>query len=319
MKTVVLGAGAIGSIIAGHLARAGEDVAIIARGERAAYLKEHGITISELVDFSVPCRVITNPREIGKSDVLIVTVKTYDMESALADLGHLNVGCALSVQNGIMKNEQLAAVFGEDRILGAVAMLSGEVLKDGSVRFTLHNSLKIGELPEGASGRVESLVDSLIRSGIKAEAAEQIQTTEWTKYVSWLGLMVLSVLTRLETFKFLSDPDTAILVARIMREASSLASKLGIPLEDGALVPVRTIAEVSEEKAVEKIRNTGAFMKIKSPNHKVSTLQDLERGRHLEIDETLGYIVEKADKHNVPVPTIDICYRLISGINRFIT
>jgi 2-dehydropantoate 2-reductase len=59
-------------------------------------------------------------------------------------------------------------------------------------------------------------------------------------------------------------------------------------------------------------------MKSRAPTHRVSTLQDLERGRGLEVEETLGYVVTKAGKQGVPVPTVETCYRLISGINRFV-
>ena len=84
MKIVILGAGALGTVLGAHLARAGEDVTLIARGQRAAYLQEHGATITGLVDFTVPVRVVTDPSQVHDADVLIVTVKTYDMASALA-------------------------------------------------------------------------------------------------------------------------------------------------------------------------------------------------------------------------------------------
>ena len=83
MKIVILGAGALGTVLGAHLARAGEDVTLIARGQRAAYLQEHGATITGLVDFTVPVRVVTDPSQVHNADVLIVTVKTYDMASAL--------------------------------------------------------------------------------------------------------------------------------------------------------------------------------------------------------------------------------------------
>src|SRR5438094_4587117 len=105
MRIVILGAGALGTVLGAHLARAGEDVTLIARGQRAAYLQEHGATITGLVDFTVPVRVVTNPSPTHDADVLIVTVKTYDMESALAAVKHLDVGSVLSIQNGVLKNE----------------------------------------------------------------------------------------------------------------------------------------------------------------------------------------------------------------------
>jgi len=91
MKVVVLGAGALGSVLAGHLARAGEDVMLVARGERAQYSKKHGLTITGLVDFTVPCPVVTDVKSISHADVLIATVKTYDTESALAGISDLAV------------------------------------------------------------------------------------------------------------------------------------------------------------------------------------------------------------------------------------
>jgi len=148
MKIVVLGAGALGSIIGGHLVRAGEDVIFIARGERAAFLQQHGIVVTGLVDFTVPATVTTHPHEVQAADVLLVTVKTYDTEAALASLRHLQVHSVLSLQNGVLKNEQLAHIFGWEHVLGAAAVVSGQVLPDGAVRFTLKERLALG----GAAG-----------------------------------------------------------------------------------------------------------------------------------------------------------------------
>ncbi len=131
MKIVILGAGALGSIIAGHLARAGEEVTIIARGERAAYLQQHGITLTGLADFTVPVAVATQPQMVREADVLVVAVKTYDTAPALESVSHLKVGSVLSIQNGVLKDEQLARTFGWDKTLGAAAFLSGGVTPAG--------------------------------------------------------------------------------------------------------------------------------------------------------------------------------------------
>ena len=136
MKIVILGAGALGSIIGGHLARAGEEVMVIARGPRAAFVQQHGISLTGLANFTVPVQVTTNPQEVRAADVLIVAVKTADTEAALASVRHVQVGSALSIQNGVLKDEQLAHTFGWDKTLGAAAIISGEVTANGSVRFT---------------------------------------------------------------------------------------------------------------------------------------------------------------------------------------
>jgi 2-dehydropantoate 2-reductase len=317
MKFVVLGAGALGTIIAGHLTRSGEDVILVGRGKRAEYLRENGITVTGLADFTVPCRIVENTRDVSKTDVLIITVKTYDMAAALAGIHHIDVTSVLSVQNGVLKNEQLADVYGMDKVLGAAAFFSGELLADGSARFTLNRSFSIGELPEGTSQRVHDIVGILEKAGIHAEAAPMIQTVEWSKFIGWIGLMPLAVLTRVETHKFLSDEDTAAIGVRIMREAGALSEALGIPLEDTPPIPVKTIASADEPEAVGAMLKVGSLMRANVPGHRVSTLQDLERGKRLEVEETLGYVVRKAGEENIDVPTIETCYRLIAGINRF--
>ena len=129
--------------------------------------------------------------------------------------------------------------------------------------------------------------------------------------------MAPSVLTRLETYKFLSHPDTVAIVVQLLHETSRLAARLDIALEDRGPLPVKTLCDMPPAEAVTTIRRFGAVMEAQAPAHKLSTLQDLERGRRLEIEETLGYAVRKGLELDVPLPTLDICYRLIAGINQW--
>jgi 2-dehydropantoate 2-reductase len=318
VRIVVLGAGALGSIIGAHLAHAGEDVVFVARGQRAAVLQHHGIVVTGLSDFAVPATVATHPHEVKEADVLLVTVKTYDTEAALASLRHLRAHSVLSVQNGVLKNEQLAGIFGWERVLGAAAVVAGEIQPDGAVRYTLNERLALGELPEGTSERARGLAATLARAGLRAEVSSHIRTVEWSKYALFVGGMALASLTRLPTAKFLNDPDGALLMARLVRELGHLATRLGIPLEDAPPLPIRTLCSGSLAEAVEQARRFGAVMAKRAPTHKVSTLQDLERGRRLEVEETLGYAVRKAAELDVPLPTVETCYRLLAGINRHV-
>jgi 2-dehydropantoate 2-reductase len=318
MKIVILGAGALGSILGGHLARAGEEVTIIARGQRAAYVQQHGITLTGLADFTVPVAVTTQPQAVREADVLVVAVKTYDTEPALASVNHLKVGSVLSIQNGVLKDEQLAHAFGWEKTLGAAVVLSGEVTPAGPVRFTLNEYFALGELPEGTSARAQALVTALVRAGIRAEAAAQIRTVEWSKYALFMSWMAPAVLTRLETYKFLTQPDTTAIVAQLLQETARLAARLGIALDDRGPLPVKTLCGMPLAEAVTTIRRLGAVMEAQAPAHKLSTLQDLERSRRLEIEETLGYAVRKGAELDVPLPTMDTCYRLIAGVNQWL-
>src|SRR5262245_22100663 len=131
MHVAILGAGALGSILAAHLARSRQDVTLLARGPRAALLAERGLRITGLAEITAPVRVLTDHSQLNAADLLILTVKTYDTQAALAGVAGATVGSAFSVQNGIEKDDQLAAVFGRDAVIGAAADFSGEVQADG--------------------------------------------------------------------------------------------------------------------------------------------------------------------------------------------
>jgi 2-dehydropantoate 2-reductase len=318
MKIVILGAGALGTVLGAHLARAGEDVTLIARGQRAAYLQEHGATITGLVDFTVPVRVVTDPSQLHDADVLIVTVKTYDMASALHSVKHLGVESVASIQNGVLKNEQLAQTFGWEKVLGAMAMFSGEALPTGVVRFTANQGFYLGELPTGTSARVQTLGDTLERVGIVAQVTSHIQALEWSKYVAWICGMAPAVLTRLETYKFLQEEHTASVMAALLHEMVQLAITQGITLEDMAFFPTKTLSELSLDDTVAQLRQIGDRWASLLPTHKISILQDLERGKRLEVEETLGYTVRQGAALGIPMPTMDTCYKLIAGINHYL-
>jgi ketopantoate reductase len=120
----------------------------------------------------------------------------------------------------------------------------------------------------------------------------------------------------METPKFLSDPDGAALVVRLVREVGTIAAALGIPLEDAGLLPIRTLCADDVATAVARVRERGAALGTRAPSHKISTLQDLERGRRLEVEETLGDAVRRAAALGVAVPTIETCYALLAAIDR---
>ncbi|MDE0823709.1 MAG: ketopantoate reductase family protein [Dehalococcoidia bacterium] len=316
MKVIVLGAGGLGSIIAGHLSQAGEDVTLVARGDRAKFLVKNGITITGVADFNTPCTISTEPKEITHADVLMVAVKTYHLEEALASVAHIKFSSVLSVQNGVQSDESLASVFGQSNTVGSSPAFSGEVQANGDVQFTVNGGFAIGELPTGVSDRVQALVSMLQGSGINSEAAPNIRSLQWSKFAAWAAGMPLAVTMRLESHKFFSDPDCALIFARILREVGNIAAEKSIPLVDRGPFLVEAILSGPEEEAVSVLREMGIQFAKNAPNHRWSSLLDLERGRKLEIDETLGYAVAEAKKLGVPVPTLEVCYSIVSGINR---
>jgi 2-dehydropantoate 2-reductase len=305
-------------VLGAHLARAGEDVTLIARGQRAAYLQEHGATITGLVDFTVPVRVVTDPSQLRNADVLIVTVKTYDMASALQSVKHLHVEGVVSIQNGVLKNEQLAETFGWAKVLGAMAIIGAEVLPTGTVRCTANQGLYLGELPEGTSSRAQTLGETFARAGILAQVTPSIQSFEWAKYLAFLSWMAPAVLTRLESAKMLQDAQTASIVAAILHEMTQLATARAIVLEDFTFFPTKTLSQLTFDDLVKHLQQMGDQLASQAPLHKVSTLQDLEQGKRLEVEATLGYAVQQGAALGIPTPTMDTCYKLIAGINHYL-
>ena len=312
----ILGAGAIGSIIGAHLARAGQRVVMLARGARAAYVEEHGLIIRGLSEFTAPVSTLREPRALRSAGTLIVAMKTPGTAEALGTLEHAQFEVALSIQNGPLKNEVLAGAFGRERVLGALADTSGELLPGGEVLFTRNVNVYVGELDGGDSARAQRLARTLDSSGVHAAATTQIQSLEWSKFCAWVGLMAVSVSTRATTWKFLSDPDSALLLVRLVREMGQLARALGIELSDRAVLPSASLCSGEESEAVAMIRRIGAEYRQTAPAHRMSSLQDLEAGRALEVNETLGYARDKACELKLDLPLLECFGRLTAAIDR---
>jgi 2-dehydropantoate 2-reductase len=312
----VLGAGAIGSILAAHLARAGHSVVVLARGERARVVERDGLRIKGLSDFSAPVQAITDPARLQAADILIVATKTPGTAAALERLRHVRVGAALSIQNGVLKDELLARTFGAAQVLGALADTSGELLPSGEVLFTRNVSLPLGELAGGISERAQRLAAMIDRAGVRSSAVANILSMEWSKFTVWLGLVCMAVTTRGPSWRYLSDADCAHVLVRLVREVAQLAQAKGIALVDhAASLPLGTVIHSSERDAVEAILKVGENMRARAPDHRMSALQDLEAGRPLEIEETFGYATQQAKELNLPLPLLDAFYHLVAGID----
>src|SRR2546430_673929 len=220
----ILGAGAMGSIIGGHLARAGHSVAMLARGERAQQLERHGLIIKGLVAFTTPVTTLREPAALESAGALIVAMKT--------------------------------------------------------------------------------------------PATPEILTLEWSKFCAWAGLVALSVSTRALTWKYLLDPDCALVLARLVREMGVLARTLGIRLSDRSVLPVASLCAGSETQAVAAIMQAGREFRANAPGHRMSSLQDLEAGRPLEVNETLGYASAKARELGLTLPLLEAFALLMAGLAR---
>ena len=289
---------------------------MLARGQRADHIRVAGLRITGLADLVIPVTVIIDPALLRSAATLIVATKTPGTDAALERLRHVELDVALSIQNGPMKNDLLAQVFGESRVLGALANTSCELLPTGEVIFTRNVNILLGELGGALSARAQRVAGTIDAAGVRATAVANIRSLEWSKFAAWVGMMVLSVTTRTVTWRYLSDPGSARVLVRLVREIGALMQALRIDITDQSVLPVATLCRVSEDEAVATLIRVGREFELTAPGHRMSSLQDFEAGRALEIHETLGYALHQAARCGVTVPQIDTFYQLVAALDR---
>lgn len=315
MRFVIVGAGALGTILGAHLVTAGHAVACVVRGRRIAQLQKDGLKLTGLRDMQAQCEVVSDPSTLTETDVLVIGTKTYQTTEAVELVKHLRPRLVFSMANGVKKTEQLCEAFDNATVLGCMANVSGELLENGVVDFTRNVCLHIGALDLISQEQTAELAQLIDDAGIVCRAEENIKTVEWSKYVGWVAFMALAVITRAKTADFLTNDNHASLASRLIKEMALIAAAKNIELVDQSPMPVRTIADGSTRESVEAVLNVGHEFATNAPGHRMSSLQDLQRGATLEFSDTLGYAVELSAALGVAAPTINDCFDLVAGID----
>lgn len=319
MHTVIVGAGALGSILGGYLAEANVPVTLVGRKSHMDAIRSRGLIIDGLRGHRAVghLHAVTDPREVVSADVLILAVKSYDTAEALAGIAHLRgkVGAALSVQNGGGKDEALAEALGSEVVVGATSIVGGSMPEPGRVIHTNDGATWIGELDGRRSARVEAIAECFRRAALVVEVREDIRSAIWCKLNQMVPAATLACVTRLRMHEMYQDRSLATLFVELSREISVIADRTGIALADYQGFPVKTLCSQPFDDAVESVIARGRMMQAHGMTQvKISTLQDLERGRRTEAEHAIGYVVRLAATHRVPVPKLDLLYRVIQGV-----
>jgi 2-dehydropantoate 2-reductase len=319
VRTVIVGAGGLGSVVGGYLAKAGFPVTLVGRPTHVEAIRATGLEIAG-ADGRHLIREIEatdNPKAVTAAELLILCVKTYDTDQALKGVAHLSgrIRCALSLQNGVLKDKALGAVFGPESVIGATTMVGATLQGPGKVLYTAPSITYVGEFDRRETERVKAVADMLSKAGLKARIASDIRSATWCKLNYILPSAGLSVLTRLEFHRVLKNPMLATLFVELTRECAQLAKAHGIPLDDFPGFDVRRLCEAPLLDAIASVQEDGRKMEEAGVIHvKISMLQDVERGKRTEVEETIGYVVREAARLQIPVPKIDLVYRLVKGI-----
>jgi 2-dehydropantoate 2-reductase len=280
MKIAVMGVGGLGGYYGGLLARAGHEVAFVARGAHLAALREKGLQVKSIHgDFHVaPVRATDNPGEIGPADLVLVCVKTPGLDAAagaaLQMLGPDTV--VMGLQNGIDAADRIGAVTGRERVLGAVTWIATNLEAPGVIRqVSTFRRIVLGELDGRITPRVERTVAALGRMGIAVEATDNIRQVLWT---------------RLEVGDYRHVPETRALMTSLMREVEALANESGAGLDPGVVDQALALID-------------GA-----APAMKPSLQRDVEAGRPSELESMIGVIRRKGRERGLATPAADMAY-----------
>ena len=316
MKVLVAGAGALGTCYAVLLARAGADVSVLARPERAPALRE-GLRVGGLVEATASLRVVTSGGEAGRADYLILATKTGDTAAALAALGGLDVGCALSLQNGLAKDDSLAATFGAERVIGAACAVGASLDAPGQARLTMLQPTWLGELGGGTSERVARLAATLRAAGFPTWSVPDIRAVEWYKLCLVLpGAFVTALSRRTYAEMALDGQYLAPLWVRLMREACSVAQAEGTALTDPPSSPWRLGSWQGEadEVVLAELRGIGERQRAAGEKMLPSMAQDVLAGRRTEAEDLAGDLLRRARRLGVAIPATETCYALVRGL-----
>lgn len=328
MRFCIVGAGGLGTLLAGFLGRAGHEVTLRVRPAHAAAYEAPRVRVhaaSEAESFEAPIALAAGPAGLGPFDYLVLCVKGRDTAAALEPLRGLDVGAALSLQNGVKKDAALIETFGARQVLGAVSMAGGELLRPGHTRLMSTGATLVGELDGSLSERTERFALALDEAGLPAAAVPDSITREWQKLVTFLPGALVNALTRTDMASSLLDADLARARLRLGREIAAVAAAEGHPL--GTLPVFLNAAAVrpgsapalpgfdrQDEEILAAFARQGEALREQQAVVYPSLLQDLLAGRPTEIEETAGDVLLRAARHGIPVPALRTCTELVRGL-----
>jgi ketopantoate reductase/2-keto-4-pentenoate hydratase/2-oxohepta-3-ene-1,7-dioic acid hydratase in catechol pathway len=320
MRVAVVGAGAIGGLMAAKLSLAGHDVTAIDVGAQLAAMQKNGLKLvwHDGSEHVAKVKAVKSAAEAGPQDLIILAVKAHYLEGVVRDIDAMLTPdtMVMTVQNGLPwwyfqrlggqydgnKLETLDPTgvltkkIAPERLIGCVVYPAASVPEPGVIHHVEGDRFPIGELDGSETERVKRLHDVLVDAGLKSRVLPDIRSEIWLKAWGNLSFNPISALTHATLVDICRFAETRQLAADMMREAQEVANKLGVKFR------------VSIEKRIEGAEAVGA--------HKTSMLQDVELGRSLETEALIGSILEMAKLTNTPVPSIRAVYACVKLLNK---
>lgn len=319
MKICVIGAGAIGGLLAARLAGAGQEVSVVARGAQLAAILANGLTLLE-----DGRETVTRPAaferigEAGEPDLVILGMKAHQVGAVADDLARA-IGpttLILTAQNGIPwwyffkhggphegarlesvdPGGRIAASVPIDQIVASVVYPAAEIERPGVIRHIEGNRFSLGEIDGAKTERLAAVSEVFGAAGFKAPIVSDVRTELWTKLWGNLCFNPISALAHATLEDICRYAPTRALAAEMMREAQAVAEAFGIRFR------------ISIEKRIAGAEGVGP--------HKTSMLQDIEAGRAIEADALIGSVIELGRMAGIATPHIDTVYAVVKLLSQ---
>lgn len=314
MKVCIYGAGAIGGYLAVALAEAGCDVSLVARGAHLEAIRARGLTLRiDGEEKKVQLPASDDPGELGQQDYVIVALKAHSVPAVaeqMTSLFHDSTAVVTTVNGipwwyfygheGALADRRLESVdpggvqwdlLQPRRAIGCVVYPACDVPEPGVIQHIEGDRFTLGEPSGEKSERVERLSAALRAGGLRAPVKARIRDEIWLKLWGNLSFNPLSALTGSTLETLCADPEVRAVARSMMQEGQEIGEKLGVRFP------------ISIERRIAGAAAVGA--------HKTSMLQDLERGRPMEIDALVTSVQELGVLTETPTPMIDTVLALV--------
>ncbi len=326
----VVGGGALGRAFSAVLASVGRPVTLLVRPPSVeALLTEGAVRVTGAIRVTAP----VTPR-IGRSGSVGVTSDAHALDQASAVLfmtkaQHLQEAAAAlrtttpratywvaGLQNGLAKDDLLAGVFGPERVVGAATVFGARREDDGGVTATGLGTTFFGEFEAGRAQRAEDLAAALGEAGLPCRLVGDARALSWAKALNAIGVFGVSALTRLPTSDFMREPAFIRLYLSLLQEAGSVATALGVRIEDYPHLPMATYLRTPREEMVRRLVQAAPPPAGGGRTASWSSLgNDLRRGRRTEWDQVFGDLLRRADRAHIAVPRIALVTELLAGLD----
>lgn len=302
MRIAVVGAGAMGCVLGGHLFESDHDVTLIdVWADHVRTINEKGLHLTGVSgDRVLHPRAVTSPVGLPVQDLVLIMVKsTYTEQAAKDALSIIGPGTmVLTVQNGVGNADKIAAVVGPEKVIAGTTANGAVLLGPGEIKHAGKGETVIGEYSGKLTERVQKLAEVLDAAGLEAKAVENVQSIIWSKLLMNASSNALTAILRVTLGELISWPETRELIKECIGEVTRVTDAKGIRLlyDDPVDTAFKVMKDLSE--------------------HYTTMYQDVVAKRRTEIDVINGAVVAEGERLGIPTPVNKVLVNLIKAIER---